>query len=310
MFKKEVSIIMVNWKVADLVIDNVRGLFENTKNLDLEVIVVDNNSEDGVEDKLKNNFPQQLACGNLKFIQAGSNLGFAKANNLGVQCSTGEYLLFMNPDMKVLDNSIYRVYQYYLSLNLKDRGALGGKLLFPDRTVQPTVKNNPTFWDQSLVLLKLHHFLYKYWPLKKYFALDFDYEKNQKVKQLMGAFIFIDKKVFEKIGGWPEVYWIWWEDVDLCKQLQQAGYQNYYYSKTQIIHYEGKSFAKELSLRKQSWFVKSMLIYFSRHLKWYQYWQFLLLLILTVPSFIFTALIQLLPIKSKGQAKVVNKKNK
>lgn len=306
----DVSIIMVNWKVADLVLQNVKSLFAFTQDASIEVIVVDNNSADALEEKLRETFADKLASGDLVFIQSGANLGFAKGNNLGARAAHGDFLLFMNPDMEVLDDSISKVWNYYKSLEKKKRGALGAKLQFPDRTVQPTVKRHPGFFDQSLVLLKLHHFLYKHWPLKKYFALDFDYEKSQAVEQLMGAFIFIDKDLFWQIGGWPEAYWIWWEDVDLCKSIEKLGRQNYYYTETNILHYEGKSFAQELSMRKQWWFTKSMMTYFARQLAWYNYWQLLLLGILLPFSFLFTFCIQLLKMKAKGQAKLIQEKKK
>lgn len=309
MNKKELSIIMVNWKVADLILKNLASIFKYSENFFYEVIVVDNNSGDNIEALLKENFSDELASGKLVFIQSGANLGFAKGNNLGLWLSIGEHVVFMNPDMELFENTYWKMLNYYKSLDSEKRGLLGCKLLYPDKTIQPTVKNHPHFFDQSLVLLKMHHFLFKYWPLKKYFALDFDYEKNQEVHQLMGAMIFAENKfIKEDLKGWSEDFWIWWEDVDLCKRVEDMGKKNHYYSEAAVFHYEGKSFGQELSLKKQTWFIKSMMIYFSKHLPWYLYWQLLILGILIPISYLFTICIQLLKLKSKGQGEIIKNK--
>ena len=113
MNKVDLSIIMVNWKVADLILKNLASIFKYSENFSYEVIVVDNNSGDNIEVLLKENFSEELDSGKLVFIQSGANLGFAKGNNLGLWVSLGEHVVFMNPDMELFENTYWKMLNYY-----------------------------------------------------------------------------------------------------------------------------------------------------------------------------------------------------
>lgn len=292
----DLSIIIVNWNVRDLLKRNLTSIFEKTKNISFEVIVVDNNSGDGSKEMLK-----EMAswCSSLKLILNDFNAGFARANNQGAKAATGRYLLFMNPDMELVENSAEKLVKF-LDEN-RNVGACTATLFYPDGKIQNNIKRDPTFWPQFFILLKLHHFL-KWLPaVKNYLAKDFDYEKTQVIKQIMGAFVFIRRDLFEKIGGWDEDYWLWWEDVDLCKRIRKAGETIFYTPITKIIHYEGKSFAQKLSLEKQKRFNRGMLIYFRKHQSKLSYFGLLLL----QPISLFLAyLSQILKVKPRPQGKI------
>jgi len=149
--------------------------------------------------------------------------------------------------------------------------------------------------------------LAKRWPLSKYLALDFDYNQPAEVEQLMGACIGVDRQLFwEKLDGWNEKFWLWWEDVDLCRTVRDLGLKNYYWPGAEIIHYEGKSFGKELPLRKQLWFIRGMYLYFYYHLRGWRK-LFLLSFLLTAPlSILLSALVQLAKIKPRAQGKLAS----
>ncbi|HPL93107.1 MAG TPA: glycosyltransferase family 2 protein [bacterium] len=303
----DISIVMVNWRVADLVEKNLRSIFTFTHNINYEVIVVDNSGSDGLADLLPRQFPEQLADGRLAYIDSGANLGFAKANNLGAKRARGRWLLFINPDMEIRRDIFRSLYDYYYQLPAAARGLLGTKLLYPNGETQATVKRDPDLLSQSLILLKLHHLLAKRWPLSKYLALDFDYNQPAEVEQLMGACIGVDRQLFwEKLDGWNEKFWLWWEDVDLCRTVRDLGLKNYYWPGAEIIHYEGKSFGKELPLRKQLWFIRGMYLYFYYHLRGWRK-LFLLSFLLTAPlSILLSALVQLAKIKPRAQGKLAS----
>ncbi len=237
-------------------------------------------------------FPQ------VNLIAFNVNLGFAKANNLALEQANGKYILFMNPDMQLIENSFIKL----IKLMEKDEKiALSTcQLIYPDNSRQNNIKNNPGLCDQILILLKLHHFI-RPKCLKKYLAKDFDYTKEQMVKQIMGAFVFCQGEIIRKIGGWDKDYFIWWEDLDLCKRIQELDYKIMYTPQTKVIHYEAKSFAQQMSLEKQKKFNRGMRIYFKKH---HNILSYLIISLLSPISILLAYLSQNLKIKSKTQSQI------
>lgn len=296
----KLSIIIVNWNVAQLLKQLVASIFRFTpENLSFEVIVVDNNSTDRSVNTLRQNFKAEINNNRLKIIANEKNLGFAKANNLGFKKSRGEFVVFMNPDMELLEDSFSKLLKIWQAK--ENLGILTCSLLYEDKTRQANIKGFPKFCDQLLVLLKLHHFLSWLPCLKKYLQKNFDYKKERIIDQAMGAFVFTKKEIMEKINAWDEDYWLWWEDVELCFKVKELGYKNLYTPKTQIVHYEGKSFAQTFGLKKQKRFNSGMLIYFKKRKK---YFSWFILLLLQPVSYLLTLLTQLFKIKPRTQSKV------
>ncbi len=288
----DLSIIIVSWNVKELLRKCLQSIFDKTQSLEFEVFVVDNASKDGSAQMVALEFPQ------VNLIASNVNLGFAKANNLALEQAQGQYVLFMNPDMELVENS----FKTMLELMEKDEKiALSTcQLIYPDGSRQNNIKNNPTLCDQLLILLKLHH-LFKPKCLKKYLAKDFDYTKEQEVKQIMGAFVFSRGEIMREVSGWDTDYFIWWEDLDLCKRIQDLSYKIVYTPKTKIIHHEAKSFAQQQSIEKQKKFNRGMAIYFKKHNGLLSYW---LIKFLGILSLILAWLSQLFKIKPKAQSKI------
>lgn len=130
---------------------------------------------------------------------------------------------------------------------------------------------------------------------------DFDYLSEKSVEQAMGACIFTRTDVIKKLGGWNEQYWLWWEDVELCKTFLDNGYKILFTPLTEIIHYEGKSFEQTFGLKKQKRFNRGLLLYFKRHKPKYQYY---ILYLLQPLSWALTIMTQLLKIKARPQSRV------
>ena len=293
------SIITVNWNVKELVSHLIDSIFQYTDGLEFEVIVVDNDSRDGSVDFLRQNHKDWIDNGKLKIIANNFNAGFAKANNQGLKIAQGKYLLFMNPDMELTENSFLKLKEFMDQT--PNVGIATCRLLYGDKTIQPTVKSNPEFCDQVLVLLKLHHFLSWLPCLKRYLRKDFDYSQKQYVEQVMGAFIFTRYELMNKIGGWNEDYWLWWEDVEMCKAVAEAGSEIVYLPITEVIHYEGKSFAQTHGLAKQKRFNRGMLIYFQKH---HSVFAFSILCALQPISWLLTYITQFFKIKPRSQSQI------
>lgn len=256
----QISIIIVNYKVKNLLDKALESLFKFNTDIDLDVIVVDNDSNDGSEDMVKTKYPQ------VRYIQSGGNLGFAKANNIGYKLSKYNHVLLLNPDTEFIEpGSLKKLVELFDSrVNI---GAIACKLLNSDGSLQSSCRRLPTLASQILVLLKLHNFFPYLIPvIRKYYMLDFDYNSEKKVEQVMGAFLLTTKKVVESVGGLlDEDYWLLFEEVDLCARIKEAGLDIIFTPITSLKHHKGESFKQEKILRNQKTFNASLLTYFKKH---------------------------------------------
>jgi O-antigen biosynthesis protein len=259
----DLTIVTVNWNVRDMLVKCLQSIFKHTQGLTYEVIVVDNASNDNSVSELRKLFSKEIVAEKLLIIENDRNNGFSKANNQGLKEARGKYVLFMNPDMEFIENTALKLKE--ILDGDSNIGAVTCKLLYKDKTPQPNVKRDPTFCSQLLIELKLHR-LFKSLPcLKKYLAKDFDYSKRAEIEQAMGAFIFTGKDLMNKLNGWDESFWMWWEDLDLCKRIRQAGRTIVYAPVSGVIHYEGQSFAQVMTVDKQKRFVRGLTVYFKKH---------------------------------------------
>ncbi len=295
----QLSIVTVSWNVGALVGRLLDSIFQFTEQIDYEVIVVDNNSKDDTVKILNENYAAWIESKKLKIIANNFNAGFSKANNQGLNIAAGKYILFMNPDMELLENSFKKLFDFMEQT--PNTGICACRLLYGDKTIQPNVKSDPNLCSQIFILLKLHHFFSWLPCLKKYLRKDFDYSQKQYVEQVMGAFIFTRKEIMDKIHGWNEDYWLWWEDLELCRTVHDLGHEIIYLPITEVIHFEGKSFAQTHGLSKQKRFNKGLLTYFKKHHSELAYG---ILFVLQPISWLLTILTQLLKIKPRTQSKI------
>ncbi len=295
----QLSVITVTWNSKNLITKLLESILHFTKNIKYEIIVVDNNSSDGTVDTIQKTYRSEINAGTIRVIANHDNRGFSKGNNQGLKISRGQYVLFMNPDMELVENSFDKITDFFEKN--EDISACTCQLNYGDNSLQKTIKRFPTLLSQILVLLKLHHFLKKNKSIRKYLALDFDYSKQQPVEQAMGAFIFLRRSLIEKIKGWDEDYPIFWEDVELCKRISQLGEKIIYIPFTHVIHHESKSFAQVGSFQKQKKFNCGMLIYFRKH---HSYLEYLLLILLQPISYFLAILTQILQIKQRPQSSI------
>lgn len=255
-----ISIIIVNYKVKDLLDKCLSSLFEFNKNIDLDVLVVDNDSGDGSEDMVKTKYPQA------RYINSGGNLGFAKANNIGYKHAKYEHVLLLNPDTEFIEaDSLKKLIEIFDSR--ENIGAIACKLLNSDGSLQSSCRRLPTLSSQIFILLKLHNFFPRLIPsIRKYYMLDFDYNSEKSVDQVMGAFLLTTKSVIESVGGLlDEDYWLLFEEVDLCTRIRKRELDIIFTPITAIKHHKGESFKQEKILKNQKTFNNSLLIYFKKH---------------------------------------------
>ncbi len=227
------------------------------KSIDGEIIVIDNNSSDGSFDFYKNRFPD------VKFIWNKTNVGFAKANNQALQTAKGDYILFLNPDTIIPEDCLEKCIDFLKTKN--DDAALGIKML--DGGGKFLKESKRAFPSPLTSFYKLAG-LSKLFPhskkFSKYHLGNLSENQNHEVDVLAGAFMMIPKKILEKTGGFDEQFFMYGEDIDLSYRIQKAGFKNYYFAKSAIIHFKGES-TKKGSLNHVKIFYKAMSIFVKKH---------------------------------------------
>jgi GT2 family glycosyltransferase len=227
----QLSVIVVNWNSRDFLRRCLASLNAHCHDVSLEVIVVDSGSFDGCEAMLGVEFPAT------RFIQSKKNIGFAKANNLGAHSARGQFLLFLNPDTELTENSI-RIMLDKLTA-LPQAGAIGCKLLNSDHTLQTScIQAFPTVFNQVIN----SEFLRRRFPDWRTWGnaiLHAEPPRTGRVEVLSGACIMANREAFEAVGGFTEQYFMYGEDADLCFKIARSGRIVYYTPETSIIHHGG-----------------------------------------------------------------------
>lgn len=262
--KPDLSIIIVNWKVRDLLEQCLDSIFKYRGDYNIEVFVIDNNSGDGSAEMVRRSYPQ------VNLIALDKNIGFGSANNIAIERVKADYIFLLNPDSQISRHFLKDALSYMDAH--QEVSMLAPKIYNQDGTVQESIRRTPDFQSQILVLLKLINVFPNNKILKHYLYKDFDYHKEQVVEQIKGAAMLIRKSVFEQIGKFDEHFFLWFEEVDLCKRAKDAGVVIKYFPKAYIVHQGGKSFSKEDALKKQRYFNKSLIYYFSKHHSFWNVW--------------------------------------
>lgn len=254
----DVSIIIVSYNSKELILDCIQSIIDHTKAINYEIIVVDNASSDGSINAIKKSYP------NVIVIESDINLGFGRANNIGVKKARGDYLFFLNPDTIITENSIYLLYDFYRkNSRFLKIGVLGCKLIDKEMNLGNACGNFPKIQkDITDSILKILNKIFStnISSYKKYiFEQDFF-----EVDMVSGADMFIEKKVFENVGGFDENFFMYYEETDLQKRIRKIGLHNFIYNKTSIIHLEGGGIKKN-DIKKRIMIEESKNYYFRKH---------------------------------------------
>lgn len=231
----DLSIVIVNWNSREFLRKCLVSVLEGASHTSREIIVVDNASYDGCEEMLHSEFPS------VHFIQAGKNLGFAKANNLGFRHSTGRNLLFLNPDTEILESSLAGMVSFLDGR--EGAGVVGPKLLNSDLTVQmESIRAFPSLVNQALdsSYLKARLPRLSIWGMRPLFD---ESSEPVPVDVVSGACLMIKRQVFEHVGGFTTRYFMYSEDVDLCHKVKESRWKTYFLGSAVVLHHGGQSSA-------------------------------------------------------------------
>ncbi|MDD5251269.1 MAG: glycosyltransferase family 2 protein [Patescibacteria group bacterium] len=254
----DLSIIIVNWNVRDLLDRCLASIFRLTKGIVFEVIVVDNASGDGSVAMIKEKYPLVHVVANRR------NLGFAAGNNQGIRTARGKNVILLNPDTEIFIEDALTALVRFMTTH-PDVAIVGPRINNPDGTLQPSVKRFPDLLSQALLMLKVQALWPSAPPFKKRLARDFDYDLEQPCDMVMGAAFMIRRKTLETVGLLDENYWIWFEEVDYCKMAAKMGLPTWYTPTATIVHYSGQSFNQVFGPKKQEMFDRAARYYFLKH---------------------------------------------
>lgn len=253
----KLSIIIVNYNVKHFLKQCIHSVAEAASSISHEIICIDNHSVDGSVEMLSLDFPE------VHLIQNKKNIGFAKACNQGIKWAKGKYLLFLNPDTVLENDSLNKPIEYMDTH--PEAGSLGVKMLDGNGKYLPESKRGlPTPAAAFYKMSGLSKIFYPSKTFGKYYLDHLDKDKIQSIHVLSGAFMLIRKSVLDKVGPFDEQFFMYGEDVDLSHRIIKAGFKNIYYPATRIIHYKGESTKKE-SIKYVYSFYNAMLIFSKKH---------------------------------------------
>ena len=223
---------------------------------EIEIIVIDNASSDGTVLYLQQQFPF------VSFLPNKTNVGFGRANNQGIERAGGKYILFLNPDTIIPEDSLRQCISFLQSN--PSAGALGVRMIDGNGRFLPESKRGfPTAWRSFCKLSGLSSLF----PFSKFFAA---YNQGHlkdnavfPVEVLAGAFMMVRKAALEKTGGFDERFFMYAEDIDLSKRIKDAGFENYYLGSCTILHFKGESTRRDRLYVKR--FYEAMNLYVNKH---------------------------------------------
>lgn len=243
----KLSIIIVNYNTRRLTLECIKSINDSDPKVPYEIIVVDNGSDDGSVEALEN-------VKNIKLIKNSDNLGFSKANNIGIKKAKSRYILLLNSDTKVKDGAIDKLYDF--AKDKESIGAVGAKLLNSDGSAQASAFRSPSLWLA----------IRQYWLggkklMDKYSPSG---DEPREVDVLVMAAFLITPKAIKKVGLLNERYFMFFEDFDYCREIRKAGLKIIYHPGAEVIHYHGAS-GKKITDGDNQWrrLIASSKIYYG-----------------------------------------------
>ncbi len=256
----DVSVIIINYNVKYFAEQCIRSVYAATEGLRAELFVVDNNSSDGSIEHLTPLFPE------VQFIENDNNLGFGRANNIALERSTGRYLLILNPDTLIREDSLRMMIRYMDEH--PEVGAMGPKILTRDGSFDKTSKRGlPTPWVafcriSGLSVLFPHSKLFG-----RYDLLYLDSDKPAQVDSLAGSCMMVRSETYDQVGGFDEDFFMYGEDIDWSYRIKLAGWEVHYAPVTEIVHFRGESTRRSTNFDRDKAFYGAMHLFVDKHFR-------------------------------------------
>ncbi len=266
------DIIIVNWNSGNLLskcINSIKNATDNSFGLN-RVVIIDNSSNDGSLEKFENiKLP-------LTIIENVQNLGFAKACNQGAKESQADYLLFLNPDTSLFKNSLNEPITFMQRIENTNIGIIGVQLVDEMNNVSRTCSRFPNAFSLVYMSLGLDRLFPKIFP--GHFMTDWNHKESKTVDQVMGAFFCVRRNLFEKLNGFDERFFVYFEDLDFSLRSKEYGFKSYYLASAQIYH-KGGGTSEKIKAVRLFYILRSKLIFCKKH---FGALSFLLIFLITI----------------------------
>lgn len=259
----DISVIIVNWNVKDLLDKCLASLHNGTIAINqpqgnlpvIEIIIVDSYSSDDSLDMVRDNYPD------VRLLPQDENIGFTRGNNMGFREAQGRYLFLLNPDTEIIDDALPRLFNYME--NQRGVGIIGTHTLNTDGSHQSTRRRFPTLITGIFESTWLSNYAPQ--SIDNYYKmLDTDDNAILEVDWVQGSAMLVRRNVYERIGGLDEGYVMYSEEMDWCKRTKDAGWKVVYHGEAFITHHSGKS-SDQIGAFKHIHFHTSKLRYFRKH---------------------------------------------
>ncbi|MFA6321880.1 MAG: glycosyltransferase family 2 protein [Candidatus Buchananbacteria bacterium] len=243
----DISIILLNYKSKELIKQCLKGVVLSQPQLDYEIIVVDNDSDDGCLEMVNNLFSREyiqrfrLANGKelvvppIVTMQSKVNGGFAYGNNLGIKAAKGKYVMILNSDIAIVSGVIEKMY-HYLEHN-ESVGMIGPKLIYPDGTIQYSCRRFPNTFVPLYRRTIFGKLPFAQNSVNQYLMIDIEHDKTIPVDWLFGACLLIRQSILVKVGLFDERFFMYFEDLDLCRRFWENKSQVVYFPEVVLVHY-------------------------------------------------------------------------
>ncbi len=255
----QISVVIVNYNVCDLLLNAVASVYVALDGLDGEIIVVDNASSDGAVETLNRVYPDVVT------VALERNLGFGAANNIGFERARGQYVLILNPDTVVQEDTIRTMLAFMAEH--PDVAFSGCKIILPNGTYDPVSKRGfPSPWSSFCKVFGLSRMFPKSRLFGGYNLTYIDADETAPVDALSGCFMVCRADVLKQLGGFDTDYFMYGEDLDLCYRAKKLGWAIYYYPATSILHLRGQS-TRRSSIDALAVFYEAMEIFARKHFR-------------------------------------------
>ncbi|MBO9584139.1 MAG: glycosyltransferase family 2 protein [Flavobacterium sp.] len=254
----QLSVVILNYNVRYFLEQCVLSVQEAIAAIDAEIIVIDNNSSDESVLMMKEKFPD------VKLIENKENFGFPKGNNIGVRQAKGKYVCILNPDTVVAEDTFTKILAF--AERQTNLGIIGCKLIDGTGAFLPESKRGiPTPWVAFTKIFGLYKIFPKSKLFNQYYAQHLNENQTGKVEILVGAFMFLEKSLYEDLKGFDEDCFMYADDIDLSYRALQNKKTNYYFHETTVLHYKGESTVKDEKYMKR--FQEAMNFFYQKHFK-------------------------------------------
>jgi len=250
----KLSVVILNYNVEYFLNLCIQSVQRATKNIDAEIIVVDNASKDGSMAMIQENYPE-ITC-----IANTVNYGFPKGNNMGVHLAKGEYVCILNPDTVVAEDTFEKFLEFHKKT--PNCGIVGPKLIDGSGHFLPESKRGLSSPSVAFTKVLGLYKISKKW-FGKYYASHLSENQTGRVDMLVGACMFLKTSLYKELGGFDENFFMYLEDDDFSYRSLKAGYHNYFLSETTVIHYKGESTPKNTDYQLR--FQKGLQCFFNKH---------------------------------------------